>query len=63
MIIPIRCFTCGKIIGNKWEKFCLLLLHINNEKEVLDKLDIKRMCCRRMFITHVDLIEKLLKYN
>lgn len=22
MIIPVRCFTCGKVIGNKWEAFC-----------------------------------------
>jgi len=21
MIIPIRCFTCGKLIGDKWEEF------------------------------------------
>lgn len=21
MIIPIRCFTCGKVIANKWEAF------------------------------------------
>jgi DNA-directed RNA polymerase I, II, and III subunit RPABC5 len=21
MIIPVRCFTCGKVIGNKWETF------------------------------------------
>lgn len=21
MIIPVRCFTCGKVIGNKWEKY------------------------------------------
>jgi DNA-directed RNA polymerase I, II, and III subunit RPABC5 len=21
MIIPVRCFTCGKVIGNKWEWF------------------------------------------
>lgn len=19
MIIPVRCFTCGKVLGNKWE--------------------------------------------
>lgn len=22
MIIPVRCFTCGKVIGNKWEAYC-----------------------------------------
>jgi DNA-directed RNA polymerase subunit N (RpoN/RPB10) len=21
MIIPVRCFTCGKVIGNKYETF------------------------------------------
>lgn len=25
MIIPIRCFTCGKVIGNKWESYLGLL--------------------------------------
>lgn len=25
MIIPIRCFTCGKVIGNKWETYLNLL--------------------------------------
>ena len=21
MIIPVRCFTCGKVLGDKWEKY------------------------------------------
>ena len=21
MIIPVRCFTCGKLLGNLWEKY------------------------------------------
>jgi DNA-directed RNA polymerase subunit N (RpoN/RPB10) len=21
MIIPVKCFTCGKVIGNKWEAY------------------------------------------
>jgi DNA-directed RNA polymerase I, II, and III subunit RPABC5 len=25
MIIPVRCFTCGKVVGNLWESFCDLL--------------------------------------
>ena len=32
-------------------------------REALDALQLVRYCCRRMVLTHVDLIEKLLCYN
>lgn len=31
MIIPIRCFTCGKIVADKWEPF---IQTINEKKKV-----------------------------
>ncbi|CDZ97109.1 dna-directed rna polymerase and iii subunit rpabc5 [Phaffia rhodozyma] len=63
MIIPVRCFSCGKVVGNMWESYLALLTTDMTEGEALDKLQLKRYCCRRMVLTHVDLIEKLLQYN
>ena len=62
MIIPVRCFTCGKVIGNKWDKYQQLITEYE-EKDVLDMLGMNRYCCRRMLLTHIELINKLLNYN
>ena len=62
MIIPVRCFTCGKVIGNKWDKYQELITEYE-EKDVLDMLGMTRYCCRRMLLTHIELINKLLNYN
>ncbi|TYJ55339.1 DNA-directed RNA polymerase I, II, and III subunit rpabc5 [Cryptococcus floricola] len=62
-IIPVRCFSCGKVIGNLWDSYLELLAAGVDEGEAMDKLQLKRYCCRRMVLTHVDLIEKLLMYN
>ncbi|KAH1010563.1 hypothetical protein HUJ05_004838 [Dendroctonus ponderosae] len=52
MIIPIRCFTCGKVIGNKWEAYLGLLQAEYTEGDALDALGLKRYCCRRMLLGH-----------
>ena len=48
MIIPVRCFTCGKVIGNKWETYLYLLQADYSEGDALDELGLRRYCCRRM---------------
>lgn len=48
--IPIRCFTCNKLIADKWDDYKELIKNGSTEAEALDKLNIKRYCCRRMFL-------------
>lgn len=63
MIIPIRCFTCLKVIANKWEAYQELLNKNYSEADALDALKITRACCRRMFLGHVNIIDNLIKYK
>ncbi|TLN00830.1 DNA-directed RNA polymerase subunit N [bacterium] len=63
MIMPIRCFTCGKVVADKWEEFSNRIKAGEEPKRVLDELGISRYCCRRMFISHVDIIDDILKYS
>ncbi len=98
MIIPVKCYTCGNILGSKYNTYQKyntankLLLQNNNiylpneisindktqtittqdkknklqsfiqnkndskkpiESLILDKLGLKRYCCRRIMISHV----------
>jgi len=44
MLIPVRCFSCNNIVGDKWEPFIILtnLEKNNNSKDHKDnELDIK----------------------
>ena len=74
VIIPIRCFTCGKIIGDiyseyekRYEDYKKAVNAGEKPKEtpkdILDDLGVDRYCCRRMIITHVDLIGEAAPYE
>ena len=61
MIIPIRCFTCGKLIADKWIEYEKRVNELNNNKNdnmknIFKDLNLDRYCCKRMLLTHVDLI-------
>jgi len=57
MIIPIRCWSCGKPIAHLWEKYKERIEKGESKKTVLDDLGLERYCCRTMFLGHVDLID------
>ncbi len=63
MIIPVRCFTCGAVIGDKWEPFIDRVSKGEDPKDVLDDLGIRRYCCRRMLLSHIEAIDDFLLYR
>ncbi len=63
MIVPVRCFSCGKVVGEFYEKYKERVVSGEDPEKVLDDLGVKRYCCRRMIFSHVDFIDDLLKYK
>ncbi len=63
MIIPVRCFTCGKLLGDKYEVYKERVDLGEKPEDVLHELGIDRYCCRRMIISHVDLMDEVIKYK
>ena len=63
MIIPIRCFSCGKPVGHLWEEFVERVNAGESRKRVLDELGLERYCCRALFLGHVDLIDTAAKFK
>jgi DNA-directed RNA polymerase subunit N len=62
MMVPIRCFTCGALIADKWEEFARRVKDGENAGKVLDDLKLKRYCCRRMLLSNVELVDDIIRY-
>ncbi len=64
MMMPVRCFSCGGVIADKWDEYDR---RVNKNKEdagkVLDEFNIKRYCCRRMFVGNVELIDEIIQFG
>ncbi|MDR2865806.1 MAG: DNA-directed RNA polymerase subunit N [Methanomassiliicoccaceae archaeon] len=59
MIIPVRCFTCGKVVGSVYTEYVKRVSMGEAPQKVLDDLGLERYCCRRMIISHANLIEEI----
>jgi DNA-directed RNA polymerase subunit N len=57
-MLPIRCFSCNKILGCYNETFENYKKQ-NPEKLVdfFNDMNIKRYCCRKIFLTHIDIYQ------
>lgn len=63
MIIPVRCFTCGKVVGHLWEDFKRRTEAGENSGKVLNELGLKRYCCRQLFLGHIDLLKEISQFK
>lgn len=62
MLIPVRCFTCGKLIAHIYNEYLSRIKLGEEPNSVLDSLSINRYCCRRMFISSVETIYQVIPY-
>ena len=63
MIIPIRCFSCGKPIAHLWEEYKERVAKEEDRKKVLDDLGLERYCCRAIFLGQVDLLKDVARFK
>ena len=62
-MFPVRCWTCSKVIAHLRTDYTKLSRQFS-ESEALDKLGVRRPCCRRMFLSYVQEIDETrLKYE
>ena len=63
MMIPVRCFSCGKPLASQYEEFRKRVQNGEKAEKVMDDLGIKRYCCRRMIFSQVDFIDEIGKFK
>ena len=62
MLIPVRCFTCGNLIADKFDDYQTKLKSGEDPEKVLIDLAINRYCCRRMLLTTVETIQQVIPF-
>lgn len=63
MLIPVRCWSCGKVIAHVYEQYKQAVSDGGDPQKALDDVGLERYCCRRMFVAHVDLIDEIAPFS
>ena len=73
LMIPVRCFSCGRVIASDYIAFVNkvnLIRETENRdptpdeiQKIFDEIGVKRYCCRRMILSHVDLIDDTMAFD
>jgi len=63
MLIPVRCFGCGRPIGHLYEDFKKKTESGEDPGKVLDDLGLERYCCRAALLGHADMLPEITKFK
>lgn len=63
MIIPIRCFSCGKPIAHVWEAYKHRVAQGEDPARILSDLGLDRYCCRAALLGNAELLPKITKFK
>ena len=63
MIIPVRCFGCGKPIGHLYEEYKKRVEAGEEPAKILEDLKIERYCCRAAFLGQADMLLSITKFK
>ena len=62
MLVPVRCFTCGNLIADKYDNYQTKLKIGEDPEKILNELKINRYCCRRMLVTTAETIQQVIPF-
>jgi len=62
VLVPVRCFTCGSLVSDKFEEYQNKVKSGEEPAKILDSLGIERYCCRRMMLTTVETIQQVIPF-
>lgn len=62
-MLPMRCFSCNTMVGHTWSRFNEDKRAGYTAKDAIDRLGLRLMCCRRMLLTHVTVVDDIMIYS
>ena len=62
MLIPVRCFTCGMLIADKYDDYQNKIKAGEDPEKTLESLGMDKYCCRRMLLTTVETIQQVIPF-
>jgi len=62
VLVPVRCFTCGNLVADKFDEYQNRVKSGEEPAKILDSLGIERYCCRRMMLTTLETIQQVIPF-